>query len=194
MSDYASQLHQKALALAKAGFGARFKTYRSTPMLQIQPGDLPILAVHILREKRQPDGQPNQTMPKFINELSLGFSGAINVETAQQDDLQILEEMMSELDEILLCNAGFVRMTEGVTGMDRIGQYSKVGETTLFEIRVEMNIQFRSYYNPVVPDDLEVIHIETQFPDEDHVNTGTPQLDRVYDLATSKQAKARTNP
>ena len=194
MSDYASQLHQKALELAKVGFGARFKTYRSTPMLQIQPGDLPVLAVHILREKRQPDGQPNQTMPKFINDLTLGFSGAINVETAKQDDLQILEEMMSELDDILLCNALFVRMTEGVTGMDRVGQYSKVGETTLFEIRVEMNIQFRSYFEPRVPDDLKVIHIETQFPDEPAPMRSTPQLDPACTISSRYQTPLHCQP
>ena len=46
--------------LLQIGFGAHFKTYRKTPMLQVQPGDLPVLAVHILREQRMPDGQPTR--------------------------------------------------------------------------------------------------------------------------------------
>jgi hypothetical protein len=169
MSHWANTIHARALELVKIGFGSTFKTYRQTPMLQVQPGDLPVLAVHILREKRVPDGQPDQTMPKFIHDLTLGVSGAVHVETDKQDD-------------ILLSDPSFVRLTEGVSAMDRVGQYAKVGETTLFEIRVEMNIGFRSYFDPRVPDDFTVIHITTEFPDKAHADAGTPQLDREYDI------------
>jgi hypothetical protein len=184
MSHWANTIHAQALALLQIGFGAQFKTYRQTPMLQVQPGDLPILAVHILRERRTPDGQPNQTTPKFIHDLTLGFSGAVHVETDKQDQIHDLEEWMATVDDILLSDPGFVRMTEGVTAMDRVGQYAKIGETTLFEIRIEMNIQFRSYFEPRVPDDLKVVHITTQFPDKAHVDAGTPQLEREYDIET----------
>lgn len=184
MSHWANTIHAKALALLQIGFGPQFKTYRQTPMLQVQPGDLPILAVHILRERRVPDGQSNQTAPKFIHDLTLGFSGAVHVETDKQDQIHDLEEWMATLDDILLSDPNFVKMTEGILAMDRVGQYAKVGETTLFEIRVEMNIQFRSYFEPRVPDDLKVIHITTQFPDKAHADSGTEQIERVYDIET----------
>ena len=74
-------------------------------MLQIQPGDLPVLAVHILREKRQPDGQQNQTVPRFINDLTSGLLARSMPRLRKQDDLQISEEMMSEPDDILSGNA-----------------------------------------------------------------------------------------
>ncbi|MET3969100.1 hypothetical protein [Bradyrhizobium sp. S3.9.1] len=185
MSHWANTIHAKALELVKIGFGSTFKTYRQTPMLQVQPGDLPILAVHLLRERREPDGQPNQTVPKFVHNLTLGFSGAVHVETDKQEDIHALEGWMSTLDDILLSDPNFVRLTEGVLAMDRVGQYAKVGETTLFEIRIEMNLQFRSDFQPRVPDELKVVHIETQFPDKAHAEIGTPQLDRVYDIETS---------
>jgi hypothetical protein len=184
MSHWANTIHARALELLKIGFGTTFKTYRQTPMLQVQPGDLPILAVHVLRERRAPDGQPNQTTPKFIHDLTLGFSGAVHVETDKQDQIHDLEEWMATLDDILLSDPSFVRLTEGVTAMDRVGQYAKIGETTLFEIRVEMNIQFRSNFPPRVPDDLKVIHVTTQFPDKAHADSGTPQLEREYEIET----------
>ena len=192
MSHYAITLQQASLERLKVAFGATFKTYRQTPMLQVQPGDLPILAVHILRERRSPDGQGTQTSPRFIHDLTLGFSGAVNMENDKQDEINALEQWMATIDDILLSDATFTRLWEAVLGMDRVGQYAKVGETTLFEIRVEMNLQFRSYFEPRVPDDLKVIHIETQFPDKAHVDSGTPQLDRVYELQTG--TKRATNP
>jgi hypothetical protein len=190
MSHYAITLQQKALSLLQIGFGAQFKTYRQTPMLQVQPGDLPVLAVHILRERRLPDGQSNQTMPKFIHDLTLGFSGAVHVETDKQNQISDLEEWMSTVDDILLSDPSFTRMMEGVTAMDRVGQYAKIGETTLFEIRVEMNVQFRSYFDPRVPDDFKSVRITTQFPDKEHADAGTPQLEVDIEIETTRAAPA----
>jgi len=182
MSHYASKIHEKAYDIAIASFGTRFKTYRKTPMLQVTPQDLPVLAVHILREQRSEDNHANHGEPKFKHRLTLGFSGAVHAETDEQNSLYHLEEMMSELDDALLTNPQFVILTEGVVSMDRVAQYAKVGETTLFEIRVEMVMEFSSYFPPVVPDMLETIHIQTQFPDKAHAESGTQQLERTYDI------------
>lgn len=184
MSHYASSVQTKAMELLQAGFGARFKTYRNTPMLQVQPGDLPVLGVYILREQRVQDGQANQTVPHFKHTLTLGFSGALHVETDKQNELSDLEETMSDLDDMLLCEPRFVTLVEGVTAMDRTSQYAKVGETTLYEIRVEMQMEFSSRFEPTIVDDLKVIHITTQFPDQAHVDSGTPQIEREYEIET----------
>lgn len=182
MSDYAVKVHAKAFDLAVAGFGTRFKTYRKTPMMQVQPTDLPLLGIYIMREKRVPNGNADHAEPRFIHEVTLGFSGAIHAETDDQNSIYELEEWMSELDHILLCNPKFVNMTEGINGMDRQSQYAKVGETTLFEIRVEMVIPFRSNFPPGVIDDFNLLHVETQFPDKEHAESGTMQIIRVYNL------------
>lgn len=182
MSHYASIVATKAFDLARAGFGTRFKTYRKTPMLQVTPKDLPLLGIYILREQRAALGAANHAEPKFKHTVTLGFSGAVHVETDEQNQLVALEEMMSELDDILLTNPKFVILTEGFTGMDRQSQYAKVGETTLFEIRVELVFEFTSNFPPKVVDDFETLHVETQYPDEAHVDSGTPQITRVYEL------------
>lgn len=184
MSYYASIVHAKAYDLAVAYFDKRFATYRKTPMLQVTPQDLPILAIHILREKRVADGQANQAEPKFKHEMTLGFSGAVHGETPDQNKLYQLEQTMSELDDLLLSDPQFVMLTEGIEAMDRVAQYAKVGETTLFEIKVEMMLTFSSRFPPRVPDTLEHIHVDTQFPDKAHVDAGTPQLDREYTIDT----------
>jgi hypothetical protein len=188
MSHTANDIHAKALQLLQQGFGDTFKTYRRTPMLQIQPGDLPVLAVHLLRERRVVDGQSNQGEPMFIHDITLGFSGAVNMETDKQDQISALEEWMATIDDILFSDAGFVKMTEGFTAMDRVGQYAKVGETTLFEIRVEVSIQTRSYFEPRIHDVLATVDVKTVGPD------GTPVLEQVYKLPAAKRANGSQNP
>jgi hypothetical protein len=190
MSHYASTVQAKAMELAQAHFGVRFKTYRLTPMLQVQPADLPILGVYILRERRLQDGHANHTEPHFKHTLTLGFSGGCAVETDKQSLLPALEEMMSELDDALLTNPKFVNLTEGVTEMDRIAQFAKVGETTLYEIRVEMAMEFSSRFPPVIVDDFKSVKVTTQFPDKEHVDSGTIQIERIYEVDVTRAKPA----
>jgi hypothetical protein len=182
---YASMVQKASLAVAQAVFGARFKTYRSTPMLQLQPSDLPVLGIYILRERRTPNGHANHAQPKFIDEIRLGFSMGIQAETADQNHIYQLEEWMTELETSLLTNAKWVQLTDGIEGMDRASQYAKVGETTLFEIRDELWFFTQSEFPPKVDDWLEKVVVDTQFPDKAHVDSGTPQIHREYDLAIS---------
>ena len=183
MSHYAITLQQAALTRLKFAFGDTFKTYRQTPMLQVHAPDLPILAVHILRERRIPDGQANQAEPKFVHDLTLGFSGAVHMETDQQDAIHDLETWMATIDDILLSDPTFTRMCGGVTSMDRVGQYAKIGEVTLFEIRVEMVFQFGSNFEPRIYDQLATVDIKSVEPD------GTPLVEMLIHMAAAKRAE-----
>ena len=182
MSHYASALQKQTMNYLQAGFGTRFKTYRHTPAMQVQPSDLPMLGLYIMRERRTPNNHANHAEPRFRHQVTLGFSGAVHAETEDQNKLLELEQLMSEIDDILLTNPKFVRMTEGIEEMDRQSQYAKVGETTLFEIRIEMVVQFSSYFPPKVEDDFERLHVTTQYPDAEHAESGTPQIIREYEL------------
>ena len=179
---YAITVASRAYDLAVAHFGSRFKTYRRTPALQVTPADLPMCAVYILREQFIPWGAANHAEPKFDTTLTLGLSGAVNAETSEQNEHLELEQWMGELLEVLLSNPKFVNLAHGITGMDRRSQFAKVGETTLLEVRIEMMLTYHSSYPPKVVDDLETVHIETQFPDKEHADSGTPQITRVYDI------------
>jgi hypothetical protein len=195
MTTLATTIQTEAMARLQAGFGARFKTYRLTPALQVQPGDLPILGVYLLRERHIAEGSYNHAQPRFHSELTIGFSGGVHVETDKQDQISDLESWMSELFEILFTDPKFVKLAEGISVMDRIGQYAKVGETTLYEIRLEMTTNYKTWFDPKVPDTLETVVITTEFPDKAHADAGTPQLDRTIEIETTKDAgKARNHP
>jgi hypothetical protein len=183
MSDYAVQLATKAFEILSStdGLANDFTTFRRAPMLTVKSGDLPILGVYILREQRTADGDANAGVPKFVHRLTLGFSGAVNVETDEENKLTDLEEVMTKLDDLLLTNAKFVSMTEGVLSMDRVSQYSKIGEISIAEIRVEMTVQFRSQYEPVIADDFKTLHITLRYPKPTTDNAVEPIV-REYDF------------
>ena len=178
----ALKVHAMAFDLLVAGFGSRFKTYRKTALLQVQPADLPALGVYLMRERRTASGHANHAEPKFHCEMTLGLWGAVAAETQDQNQIYELEKWMHEADELLFSNAKFVKETEGIESMDRRTEYSKQGETTLVEIRVEMVIPFWADFPPVVEDMLEKIVVDTQFPDQAHAESGTPQIHRVIEL------------
>jgi hypothetical protein len=192
MTHYASMIQSEAMALLQAWFGTRFATYRLTPMLRVLPDDLPVLGVYILRERREPDGQANQGEPRFQHALTLGFSGGVAVDPDTHDRMPPLEDMMSEVDDALLSDPAFVNLTEGVEAMDRVAQFAKLGETTLYEIRVEMVIAWKSDWEPNITDDFNTLVVTTEFPDKAHADAGTPQLIRQYTFdETTKQKIAR---
>jgi hypothetical protein len=180
----ALKIHDMAYNLLMKGFGTRFKTYRRTPLLQLQPVDLPSLGVFIMRERRTPWGQANQAEPDFHCEMTMGIWGAIQAETQEQNKIYEIEKWMHEADEILLSNPKFVMETEGIQSMDRRTEYSKQGETTLVEVRVEMVIPFYADFPPLVEDILEKVVVDTQYPDKEHADSGTPQIHRVYEIET----------
>jgi hypothetical protein len=189
MSHYATMVATKAHDNLAAAFGPRFKTYRKTPMLQVNPTDLPVLGVYILREQRTPMGNANHAEPKFKHSLTLGFSGAIHADTDDQNKYYLLEQAMSEVDDVLLTDSKFVNLVEGFTAMDRTSQYAKVGETTLFEIRVEMQMEFSGWFPPKVVDDFNLLHVTLQYP-PDVDPAVVLQIIRIYEINQNAKSKA----
>ena len=181
----ALEIHDKAFNLLTAYFGSRFKTYRQTPLLQLDPADLPALGVFILRERRTASGDANHAAPKFQCEMTLGVWGAIHAATQDQNKIYDLERWMHEADEVLLSDAKFVVLTEGIESMERRTEYSKQGETTMVEVRTEMVACFEANFPPRVYDILETVHVTGQFPDKAHADSGTPQIEREYVFETS---------
>lgn len=192
MSLYAIMLADMAHDLLVAEFGPRFKTYRKTPMMQVTPADLPMLGVYILREQGVALGSADHAEPKFQTTLTLGVSGAIHADTDDQNKFYVLERSMAEVADALLSNPRFVKLTEGFPSADRISQYAKVGETTLFEIRVELQVAYSSWFPPKVDDDFNTLHVTLQYPpgvDPDTVQ----EIIRVYELNENARQSKRLN-
>jgi hypothetical protein len=78
-------------------------------------------------------------------------------------------------------------MTEGIVSTDRISQFAKDGEISMAEIRVEMVLQFRSRFEPVIPDVLETVHVTTVFPfgGTQEERDGVQQVVAEYDIETT---------
>jgi hypothetical protein len=189
LSLYAIMLADTAYDLLVAEFGARFKTYRKTPMMQVNPGDLPMLGVYILREQGAAIGNANHTEPRFQNTLTLGVSGAIHADTDDQNKFYLLEQAMAEVADTLLSNPRFVKLTEGFPSADRTSQYAKVGETTLFEIRVELQVAYASWFPPRVVDDFNTMHVTTAYPPGVDPDT-VMQIIRIYEINENAKSKA----
>jgi hypothetical protein len=186
--DTASDVHQAAFDLVVAGFGARFKTYRKTPMLQVAPQDLPVLGIYRLRRKSTAWGQSNHAEPKFQRELMLGFSAAIHAPTATQDDVLALHATMEELEDMLLSNPAFVNLSDGFEALDEIAQVAKVGETTLYEIRNEMTITLgQTFFPPNIPDWFNTMHVESRYPTADVDPAEIQQVIVQYDVDETRK-------
>jgi hypothetical protein len=183
VSTEAIAIQAKALELLQAGLSGQFKRFVKQPMLTINPKDLPMLGVHIVREQRRADGDANHGPPSFVHDLTLGFSGSIQIGTDDAEEPSTLEAWMTSIDLFLLRNPEFVNMTEGVTSIDRLGQYAKNGEASLYEIRIEMHLQFRSVLEPIILDDLDVIHVETRYPTAGTDPERVQQVEASYDLS-----------
>jgi hypothetical protein len=185
----ASEVHKAAFDLAVAGFGARFKTYRKTPMLQVTPQDLPVLGIYRGRRKSVAWGQSNQAEPKFQRELTLGFSVGIHAPTATQDDVLALHDTMEELEDMLLSNPLFVNMSNGFESMDEEAQIAKVGETTLYEIRSLWVVTLgQTIFPPNIPDWFNTLHVESRYPTAQTDPAEIQQVIVQYDVdETAKQ-------
>ena len=182
MSAVASDIHAKTYAMITTGMGSKFKTYRKVPMLQFDPTDLPSCAVYITRERREAFGNANHGAPTFRHELTITIAAAMAMRRQEQDELTILEERFDEIDILLLRNPEWVILTEGVQSMERQSQYSKVGDTPVAEIKIEMVLVFHTVYEPIITDTLETIHVETRYPSPDVDPAKVQQVSAVYDL------------
>lgn len=184
MSSYAIFLQKETMDRIKAAYPgtSRWGSFRLNPMAQLQPKDLPCIAVYIVREQRNPDSQANMAEPRFLHRLTLGISAAVAVDTGKLQLMPDVEQWLADLDDLLLSDGTWVQLSEGVEQMDRQSQIAKQGETTLYEIRVEMILSFRSYWPPRVLDDLLRVHLETRYPDGADENDGIMQVKADYDL------------
>ncbi len=162
-SKYGVFLAEETLRVIQEGMSDKFRSFRRLPMQQVGETDLPVLGVYILRERRRTTGDGGP--PSFINELTLGISGGVRLEDHDEEQPRLdLDEWMSDIDDLLFTNAAWVKLSENVLSTDRTSQYSKEGEISMAEVRVEMVLQFRTSYEPVVPDMLETVRIKTSYP------------------------------
>lgn len=149
---------------------AGFK-FANTPALPVQPEDIPLCGVYLLKEDMGPDGDANHGEPRFIHTVAVGFSVWIqnNVPGAAEDKLDrafmaIFKGLMS--DSTLYNNDEWE--IESFQRGSRTHHYGSVGstnETPIAEVRFDLTFNFRTYWPPVVVDAFKTMHVRIE-PDE----------------------------
>lgn len=161
-------LQKSILDIVEPALVKEFKTFLQSPLLIINPDDLPIFGCYIGPEERSAEGDGRSGPPAFLHRLTLYLNGAVNIETGEKEQEMLgLHATFDRIDELLLTNPRWVNLTESIASMRRETQYTKQGDTTLGEIRVSMVLVYRSVFEPVIPDVLETIHVKTVYPSVD---------------------------
>lgn len=160
-------------------------------MYQVQPEELPRLSCFILRDRGEVDGD-FVAEPHFLVTLTLGISGAI-VLTDDEASLQVLEQQTSLVKPLLFNNYKFTQMFEGIQSYDRKLKFTQVGETMIAEYDIELEIRYRRRWQPVIPDWLEDIHIESRYPSPGVDPTATPQVVAEWDIPIGETISVQFN-
>jgi hypothetical protein len=194
-SSYPMLVRDAMLTRAKAmPFFAGFK-FGTNKAEQIQPEKIPFVGIYFINEDLSPDGDADVGEPRFRSMVMYGFSIII-----QNNDAAAAENTL-DAAWVTLTNGLFTDPTlylnpaaqiQSYTRGNRSHQFGSIGADNsipIAECRFTLSIDLGSIdFPPVVPDELDVIHVTTQFP-----SGGTPdeiaaveQVETEYDLEQNK--------
>ena len=175
-----------------------FAKFGRSRRLQIQPEGIPYVGVYLVDEIMVPDGDYNAGNIRFINNLRIGFSVIVfnNDEDSTEDQLDaafwalmnglLCDQVLMNLFETDL--PGNARI-EGFTRGTRRNVYGMSGgnnELPIGELQMDLTCVLRTFFDPVIVDDLNTIHTTTIYP-YPRTAEGGPAPDRIevesdYDL------------
>ena len=158
-------------------------TCRKTPMNVVLAEHLPYLGVYLVEEKLDPDGDPNAHPPAYIHAIKIGFSVLIanndmNAAYSAIDaawwrimnriltDGKLLNVMLSSMPDNVMIEAIPRGVRRPVYGAPSHNQ-----QTPIAEARYEQVVTIRSYWPPVITDDLLEIDVQTGVKPGDTLDT-----------------------
>jgi len=156
-----------------------FKTYRRTPALRVEPPDLPLITVYVLRDREQSVGDSNTGSPEFRHYVTLGLEGIINLSDVDQQ-LETLAQLMLACRVAIYSDAGFIRMVEGVESSETRLVFNRKGENPTAGYQMELTVHFMTVWPPDVADDYLRLHLETRFPESQ--TQPIPQIIRDWEI------------
>lgn len=159
---------------------ARFAPSRARA---IRPEHIPFVGCYIMHEELGPDGEPGTAEPRFTHKLNLCFSYII-----QDNDTDEVEDMLDAghwavmhmlHDPQWRIFPGGVRV-EGVTGGNRSHHFGNLGanqnETPIAEMRMELNFNYHTSFEPIVTDIFKTFHMETSAVPPYPPDAGVPPI------------------
>jgi len=149
-----------------------FSTFKfgKTTAIPIQAPSLPFCGVYLLQEQGTPDGDANVGEVRFrtVARIGIGVIVLNNDSEAAEYQLDAANQTLTGLfaDHTLYDNDVFkIQAFTSVTRQHNFGSMLKDNETPIAELRLEIACDLGTItYPPYVPDDLEIIHVETVFP------------------------------
>jgi hypothetical protein len=167
--------------------GFNFGTNKS---VQIQPEAIPFCGVYLIQELMTPDGDADAGEVRFRTAVRFGFSVIVQNNDAEQAEYSLDDAFMALTalfsDNTLYDNP--VAKIQGFVSGSRqhfFGAMNQDNEVPIAELRFELTCDLGTItYPPVVPDDLNVIHIKTQYPGGDTQEDidRRQQVEAEYDL------------
>ncbi len=169
MSTITTQIRDAMYDRIVAAMPRDFKTTRKLPFPTMQPDMLPALGVYVMRETKSPYGDANLGPPHYqvdaiISVMILDLAGKPeNLEGGVDRKIDLIEET-------ILRDPGFVNIREkgtdqiiidSIPNISRQYLFPQQGETYYLEARLQFTFRFMCVYEPIIPDDLKVIHVTT---------------------------------
>lgn len=158
-----------------------FKTYRRTPALRVEPPDLPLITVYVLRDREQAVGDSNVGEIEFKHFVTLGFEGLVNLSDVDAQ-LETLAAQMLAVRLAIYRDAAFMHLVDGIESSETRLVFNRKGENPTAGYQMEMTVHFSSIWPPEVIDDYLKLHLETRFPSADVDPAVVPQIVRTWDI------------
>lgn len=163
--------------------------FSSNKGLIIQPSSIPFCGIYLLQEMMAADGDANAGDVRFRTSARIGFSVIIQNNDPVEAEYKLDAAMQAITvglfsDPTYYNNKSF--KIQGFASGSRQHVFGRVGtldnETPIAELRYELVIDLGIiYYPPLVPDVLEVIHMETSFPPGEDASQ-VQQVKTEYDM------------
>lgn len=194
-----------ALTMREPFFANHFA--RKTKMVPVQQDQLPFLGVYIIDETMVPDGDGNAGEVRFIHTLRIGFSVIVAHNDQNAAELEIdasfwkimnrlwtdahIMNMMNTYDPATgIENPDNTRIESIVRGVRRhsFGTSQLNNQTPLAELQYDVSCLYRTYWTPIVPDDLLEIDVTTRIK-QDAIEV---QSKYFFDSSWAKKVKEAT--
>ncbi|WP_024340987.1 hypothetical protein [Bradyrhizobium japonicum] len=171
MTTLATFIRDEAFRRLTVGtIAANWTSTAKLPIPTVQSDQLPRLAVYLVREIMNTDGDGNVSVPRFISDVTLGISVLDEAEKPSSLDGS-LDTLIDLIEDTLLQDISFVSLKdadgraviESFEQIQRSFNFPQLGESYYAEARLQMTVRYRCYFEPVATTPLaEVdVHVST---------------------------------
>ncbi len=159
MSTQASEIRDKIYELLLPLPG--FVKVRKVAQRQLQPEETPCITVLRGDENLAADEDATAGPPHFEHSATFhisiirGFNDPVVLDGDSDEDMDLVQET-------LLRNPDFIGMFEGIASIRRSHAWPQIGDAYYVELRLELTVQYRSIWEPVIPDDFLSVAVKTK--------------------------------